>query len=164
MAYNYGKKFEAKFKEDWLKIPNADITRLYDITNGFKKISNVSDFIGYIYPYIYYLECKSTEGNTFPLSRLTQKDELKKKVNILGTNPGVIIWFIDHNKVCYVPIEEILRLEKAGYKSVNVKYIGDSNFNVYAIPSTLKRLFMDSDYSVLKDIAHDRYTRMQLTV
>ena len=54
MASNYGKQFERKFKEDWQKVDNSDITRLYDITNGFKSISNVSDFIGYIYPSLYY--------------------------------------------------------------------------------------------------------------
>ena len=153
MATNLGKKFEAKLKEDWLKIQDADITRLYDIMSGYKSISNVSDFIGYIYPYMYYLEAKSTQGNTFPLSRLTQKDELIKKDGKKGINPGVIIWFIDHAKVCYVPIKEIVRLEANNYKSVNVKYIGDPSFNIYEIPGKLRRVFVDSDYSILKDIA-----------
>lgn len=160
MSNNYGKAFEKKFKEDWLKVPNSDITRLYDITNGFKSISNVSDFIGYIFPFIYYLECKSTQGNTFPLGRLTQNFELSKKMGKLGENPGVIIWFIDHQKVCYVPIEEIKRLESLDYKSVNVKMIGDSNFNVYEIPGKPKRTFIDSDYSIMKDIAMEKFKKM----
>lgn len=91
MANNYGKKFEAKFKEDFKKVPGADITRLYDTTNGFKSISNVSDFIGYIFPFQYYLEAKSTQGNTFSLSKLTQADKLKEKQGILGVNAGVVI-------------------------------------------------------------------------
>jgi hypothetical protein len=60
----------------------------------------VSDFIGYIYPYLFYIECKSTQGNTFPFSRLTQLEKLAKKIGIKGVNPGAIIWFKDHNKVC----------------------------------------------------------------
>lgn len=157
MASNYGKQFERKFKEDWQKVDNSDITRLYDITNGFKSISNVSDFIGYIYPYMYYLECKSTQGNTFPFSKLRQKDELKKKMNKRGINAGVIIWFIDHFRVCYVPIEEVLRLESLNYKSINVKMIDDDQFNVYNIPSIKKRLFLDSDYSIMTDIADKKF-------
>lgn len=160
MAVDYGKQFEQKLKEDWLKIPNSSITRLYDVTNGFKSISNVSDFIGYIYPFIYYLEAKSTQGNTFPLGRLTQKDELIKKKDILGSNPGVIIWFRDHFKVCYVPIEEFIRLEENGYKSVNVKMIGDKNFNVFEIPGKLKRIFIDSDYTILNKIAQEKFDKM----
>lgn len=157
MASNYGKQFERKFKEDWQKVDNSDITRLYDITNGFKSISNVSDFIGYIYPYMYYLECKSTQGNTFSFGKLRQKDELKKKMNIYGINAGVIIWFIDHFRVCYVPIEEVLRLESLNYKSINVKMIDDDQFNVYNIPSIKKRLFLDSDYSIMTDIANKKF-------
>ena len=160
MAANYGKQFEQKLKEDWLKIPNSSITRLYDVTNGFKSIKNISDFIGYIYPFIYYLEAKTTQGNTFPLSRLTQSDELKKKVGILGVNAGAIIWFRDHCKVCYVPIEEFIRLENENYKSINVKYIGNPEFNVYEIPGKLKRIFIDSDYTILQEIAMKKYREM----
>lgn len=47
---NKGKKFEAKVKEDFSKIPGISIDRLYD--PGFKQkgISNISDFIVYRYP------------------------------------------------------------------------------------------------------------------
>ena len=156
MASNDGKKFEQKLKQDWLKIPNADITRLYDTTNGFKSITNISDFIGYIYPYLFYIECKSTQGNTFPFQRLTQLEKLSKKIGIKGVNPGAIIWFKDHSKVCWVPADEFVRLKNMNYKSINVKMIGDSNFNIYEIPGELKRTFIDSDYSVMVDIARNR--------
>ena len=160
MAERYGKKFEAKLKQDWLKVDNSDITRLYDPTNGFKLISNISDFVGYIYPFMFYLEAKTTKENTFALSKLTQADKLKEKQGIPGVNSGVIIWFRKHNKVCYVPIEEYVRLEQLKYKSVNVKMIGDPNFNVYEIPGTLKRTFIDSDYSIMKDIAQQKFNKM----
>ena len=59
MANNKGKAFEAKFKKDFLAtVPNSTIDRLYDTTNGYKAISNISDFIGYSFPTIFYLECK----------------------------------------------------------------------------------------------------------
>ena len=57
MSVNYGKAFESKFKEDFLKLPNATIDRLYDVTYGYKNIKQISDYIGYCYPNIFYLEC-----------------------------------------------------------------------------------------------------------
>lgn len=160
MSTNYGKKWEQKFKEDFLKVPGATLTRLYDTMNGFKSISNISDFIGYIYPFEFYLECKSTEGNTFPLSRLTQRDKLATTMNKKGVNAGVVLWFIDHNKVCYVAIEEILRLEELGKKSINIKMVGDTDYNVHEIPSVKKRIFLDSDYNKLSEIAYEKLQKM----
>ena len=160
MAANDGKKFEAKLKTDFLKIPGSTIDRLYDTTNGFKSISQVSDFIGYVYPFIFYLEAKSTQGNTFPFGRLTQWEKLSLKQNIKGVNAGAIIWFKDHDVVCYVPIEEFNRLRKLDYKSINVKMIDDDSFNVYKIPGVLKRTFIDNDYTVLLSIAQDKFNTM----
>lgn len=153
---NHGKIFEGVFKEDWLKIPNADILRLIDSTNGYAKITNPCDFVGYVYPCVYYLECKSTQGNTFPFQRLTQLEKLSKKRDIIGVNAGVIIWFIDHKKVCWVPIEEFIRLKEENYKSINVKMIGDEKFNILEIPSKEKRVYLESDYSCLIEWANNK--------
>ena len=38
--------------------------------------------------------------------------------------------------------------------------IDDDDYAVYNIPSRLKRVFMDSDYSVIKDIAQQKYDRL----
>ena len=37
--------------------------------------------------------------------------------------------------------------------------IGDKNFEVYEIPSTKLRTFMNSDYSILIDIANTQYNK-----
>lgn len=153
MANNKGKQFEVKFKEDFKRsFPNGTVDRIYDTTNGYKTISNISDFIGYNYPNIYYLECKSHQGNTFPLINLTQYDKLKAKVGIKGVRAGVVLWFIDHDKVCYVPISTITQLKKDDKKSVNVKMLEDKSYNIYEIPSVKKKVFLDSDYSILADL------------
>lgn len=52
MADNYGKKFEAIFKQDFLRLADSTIDRLYDPGFGMRGISNISDFIGYVYPNI----------------------------------------------------------------------------------------------------------------
>lgn len=35
---NYGKKFEEKFKGDFLKLDGSSLDRLYDVMNGYKAI------------------------------------------------------------------------------------------------------------------------------
>ena len=150
MKKNYGKQFEQKFKEDFLKtVPNSTIDRLYDSVSGYRAISNISDFIGYSKPCIYYLECKTHYGNTFPLKNLTQYDKLVSKVNIPGVRVGVIIWFIDHDKVWYVPISTITQMIKDDKKSINITKSINEGYNIKEIPSIKKRVFLQSDYSIL---------------
>ena len=152
MGINRGKQFEQKFKEDFLKLEGASIDRLYDTMNGYKSISQISDFIGYLFPHIFYLECKSIHGNTFPLTNLTQYDKLKYKVGIKGVRVGVIIWFTDHDKVLYVPISSITQMKNDCKKSINIKMLEDKKYFILDIPSIKRRVFLDSDYSVLSKL------------
>lgn len=152
MPTNYGKAWEQKIREDFSKVENSTIDRLFDSVSGYKSISNISDFIGYIYPNIFYLEAKSCKGNTFPLTRLTQYEKLKGKVGIPGVRSGVLLWFIEHDIVLYVPISTITSLLKDNKKSVNVKMASDGSYNVKIVPSTKRRIFLDCDYSFLKEL------------
>lgn len=152
MPTNYGKAWEQKIREDFLKVENSTIDRLFDSVSGYKSVSNISDFIGYIYPNIFYLEAKSCKGNTFPLTRLTQYEKLKSKVGVPGVRSGVLLWFIEHDIVLYVPISTITSLLKDNKKSVNVKMASDGSYNVKIVPSTKRRIFLDCDYSFLKEL------------
>ena len=150
MADYVGKKFEQKVKEDWLKLKDVSVDRIYDTVNGYKAISNISDFIAYHYPNIFYLECKTKKGNTFSLAEFRQLDKLKQKVGIKGVRSGIVIWFYEHeNCILYVPTSTFIKLEVDGKKSFNVKYIGGNEYPNIVIPSIKKRTFYDSDYSVL---------------
>ena len=144
---NRGKQFQQKFKQDFSKIPNSSIDRLYDPTSGYVSISNICDFICYVYPNIIYAECKSHKGNTFSLKNLTQYQKLISKIGIKGVRVGMILWFIDHDKVVYVPIKTIQQMIQQGKKSVNIKDI--PNYRIIQIPSIKKKVFLDSDYSIL---------------
>lgn len=152
MANNRGKQFEAKFKEDWKRTFSPCIDRLYDAMSGYVSISNISDFIGFKKPNIFYLECKSHEGNTFPISCLTQYEKLTCKVGIEGVRAGVILWMIDHDAVLYVPISTFTKLIQDGKKSFNIKMIGDDTYPHIVIPSEKRRVFLDSDYSVMGNL------------
>lgn len=153
MANNYGKKFEVKFKEDFSKLQDVSIDRIYDVTSGYAHISNVCDFICYHCPNIFYIECKSHEGNTFPFSKLTQYDKLKDKVGIKGVRAGVVLWMIDHSIVVYLPISTVTQMMRDGKKSFNIKTLQDKTYNIIEIPSEKKKVFLDSDYSVLLNLS-----------
>ena len=150
MAKNYGKAFEEKFKKDFGLLEGSSIDRLYDTMNGYKSIKQISDFIGFIYPNIFYLECKSHKGASLPLANITQYENLKKKVGIPGARSGVILWLYEKDKVFYIPTATVTKLKEDGEKSVGLRHI--SKYRIIEIPSVKKRVFMDSDYSVLKEL------------
>lgn len=152
MGLNRGKQFEKKFANDFLKIENSSLDRLYDVTSGYKSISQISDFIGYIYPNIFYLECKTHKGNTFPLANLTQYEKLLPKVGIKGVRVGMILWMIEHDVIVYIPISSIKKMKEDGKKSFNIKMLKENTYRIIEIPSVKKRVFLDADYSVLKNL------------
>lgn len=146
------KDFEEHFKKGWLKsFPEGDITRLYDVTSGYLNISNVSDFVGYSYPNMFYLECKTHKGASIPFTNITQYDKLLKKADIKGVRAGVILYLYEKFKVLYIPVKTIEQMKKDGKKSVGLKAI-EEGYRIIEIPSTKLRVYMNSDYSVLKDL------------
>jgi hypothetical protein len=150
---NLGKEFEQKFKLDFLRtMPNSTIDRIYDSVSGYKAISNVCDFIGYKEPNIYYIECKSHKGKSFPFSNLSQYDDLKLKVGIPGVRAGVVLWLYEYDKVLYVPISTVTSIKNDGIKSVSLTMLDKKKYNIIEIPSIKKRVYMDSDYSILQNL------------
>lgn len=151
MAVNKGKAWEAKFRTDFMKsFPDGSIDRLYDPVGGYYGINNICDFIAYDFPQIYYLELKSHKGNTFPFTCLPQYDKLTSKVGIKGVRAGVVLWFIDHDQVIYAPISTITKMKNDGKKSINVKELDD--YHLIKLPGQKKRVFVECDYRVLKDL------------
>lgn len=145
-----GKKFEQRFKEDFKKIPESFILRLPDQVSGWKATSaNVCDFIGYVYPRQYLLECKSFEGNTFPFSSFRQYEKLVSVGKKKGQVRGAVLWFVTHKKIVFVPIETFEQLKAEGKKSFNIKMVGDPNYDCIEIPTEERIVFLTGDYSVL---------------
>ena len=148
-----GKKFEAQFAQDWSNtFINSFGYRLHDQVTGYKITSrNPCDFICYKFPYLYLLEIKSHEGNTFPFSAFRQYEEMIKYKDITGAKVGVILWFVDHDScIVYIPIRTFIKLKEEGKKSFNVKMINDPNYDCLLLPSKKLRTFYKTDYSVLE--------------
>lgn len=157
---NKGKLFEKQFKSDWTRsFPEGFLLRLPDQQSGYFGTSrNLCDFIAFTNSCLFLMECKSIKRNTFPLRNLTQYEKLLAKKDIKGARTGAIIWFIDHDKVVFVPIKTFEQCFKEGLKSINVKMIGDKNYFIIDIPSKKKRTFLESDYSVLLNLDEELFS------
>ena len=59
------------------------------------------------------------------------------------------IWFIDHQRVVYAPITAFEKLKEEGAKSLNIRTTPLDEYGVIEVPSVKKRVFLDSDYSVI---------------
>ena len=149
MSTNYGKRFEDKFKDDWkMCFPQSFILRLPDQMSGYKYASsNLCDFICFNKDTLFLIELKSHDGASIPLDNITQYDKLVKKVGIQGVRTGVVLWLYKKDRVFYIPISTITKLKEDGEKSAGIRHLG--KYNIIEIPSVKKRVYMDSDYSIL---------------
>ena len=153
MVKNRGKQFEEKFKEDWfVAFPKSVLFRIPDQMSGYKTASkNICDFIGYNDGILYLIECKSHKGASIPFECIKQFYLMKSYVGARGVRVGVILWLYDKDIVYYIPISTIQKLKQDGKKSVGIKAF-EEGYNIKIIPSVKKRVFLDSDYSLLKDL------------
>lgn len=152
MAHQRGKQWEDKVKNDLLKLPNIALERVPDQMTGFKNTSqNPCDFFVYLYPNFYYIECKSVNGNTLTVD-IAQYDRLIKRLGPKGIRAGVILWWIPHQKVAYVPIKTFEKIKNDGKRSINIKMLNDNEYRIIEIPSVTKRVFPDCDYSILNTL------------
>lgn len=147
-----GKAFESHFKAGWDKcFPDGTLIRLYDITMGYKNIDNICDFIGYDYPNIFFLECKTHAGASIPFTKISQYDKMLRVAGAKGVRSGVVLYLYDKQKVFYIPVNTIRKMKEDGKKSVGIKAI-EEGYRIIEIPSEMMRVFMKSDYTVLKEL------------
>ena len=137
MPKNKGKKWEEQFKEDWeLCFPDTFCFRLKDQESRRKHTSkNPCDFLCFPNTKLYMLEVKSHKGNTFPFSCFKQYDLLKSYKDLKNVKCGVVIWFIDHTKIIYVSIQEVIKMrEQDNLKSINIKMLRTKEYDIIEIP------------------------------
>lgn len=120
MSVNRGKQFETIIKSAFENVPDTAVVRLHDQTMGYLGAKNPCDFIVYHEPYIYFIECKTIRGNTFPLSNITdyQYSEMLKVSEVKGVIAGVICWWTERDMTRFIRIKEIENLKNLGYKSI----------------------------------------------
>lgn len=151
---NLGKEFETRFKLDWVRtFPNGTITRLYDVTSGYKSMSTISDFICYNYPYQFFIECKTHKGASLPFDVITQYDKLTTVVGVPGVRSGVLVWLYEKDKVFYVPVATITKMKLSNEKSIGIRHF-DSEYKIVQIPAKKLVRYMQCDLSCLMNL-HD---------
>ena len=158
MSTNQGKAFEQKFKECWMKsFPNSFIYRLPDQLSSYLTVSqNPGDFICFTNKRLFLIECKSHDGASIPFTAIPQYERLLNYKNIPDVYPGIVIWFKEKDKVLWVPIDVAEKIYKDGNKSIQLKMFEKNLYNIIEIPSTKKRVFMDSDYTILSTLEKEK--------
>lgn len=149
---NLGKKFEERFKIDWVEsFPMSTVTRLYDVTSGYTNISTISDFICYNYPNQFFIECKTHKGASIPFTNITQYDKMIKEVGKPGVRVGVILWLNEKDKVYYVPTSTITKMKEDGKKSVGIKSVSEG-YRIIEIPCKKLIHYMKCDFNCLMQL------------
>ena len=151
MAKNNGKKFEQVIRESFEKVEGVSVDRIPDQTTRYKGSTNVCDFIVYKYPKLFYIECKSTHGNTFPLTNIrdNQWEGLLEKSKIPGVVAGVLIWWVDKDVTRFFTINSLDNLRQDGQKSV--RYDHEEPWSC-EITGEKKRVYFDYDMQPFLDL------------
>lgn len=150
MAQNKGKNWESRFKRDWKRcFPNSFLLRLYDTTNGFITIANPCDFLAMPKDKLFLIECKSHKGASIPFDAIPQYERLLEYVNMDNIRAGVVVWFIDKDRVVWVSIKSMLSMKNREEKSIKLSKLDDGCYDFIEIPAKKLRTFMECDYTVL---------------
>lgn len=151
---DYGKPFENQFRKDFERtFPYGRINRFKDQMSGFKNASqNDCDFYAYNYPREFFIECKAHAGSSINWSAIPQYDRLIDYKDVYGNVSGFVIWFYEKDKVIFVSIQDAIKMHEQGEKSIGLRMLNDTLYNIIEVPSIKKRVFMESDYNFLMEV------------
>lgn len=156
MGVNRGKQWEKRFETDWRRsFPKGAVIRLPDQQSGLKGSRNICDYICFDGSHLFLNECKAITGNTFPIGNFTQLNTLLQYADCPGIRAGVVIWYVDHSRVVYVPVACFNQLVLDGLKSVNINKTDFSKYNIVEIPVRKLRVFVEGDYTILSTLGDD---------
>lgn len=151
MKFNYGKKFEDEFKKNWkISFPDTLVLRLHDDVGGYYGVDTPCDFI--CFPdssSLFMIECKTHKGASIPFSDIPQYERQLKYMGLKNVYPGVILWLYEKDKILWISIEEMKKMRTDGEKSIGLRMLKNKQYDIYEIPSTKKRVFMNTDYTKL---------------
>ena len=112
-----GKAWEGHF-ERICTGKGISIVRFYDVTNGYKKVDNPSDFVisrSEGEPSIL-VECKAVNSKkSFSL----KFDQLDRLLKLPAFKSAIVIWFVQTGRIIAISAKEADRLRSLGVKSIN---------------------------------------------
>ena len=119
--------------------------------NGYKETSgNPCDFL--CFPgenKLFMIECKEHKGASIPFTAIPQYERLLEYKDFPGVYPGVMLWLSEKDIVMWIGIKEMEKMVKDGKKSIGIKMLEDTFYNIMIIPSEKKRIYLESDYTSL---------------
>ena len=125
--------------------------RLKDQMTGYKETSgNPCDFL--CFPgenKLFMIECKEHKGASIPFTAIPQYERLLEYKDCPGVYPGVMLWLSEKDIVMWIGIKEMEKMVNDGKKSIGIKMLEDSLYNIMIIPSEKKRIYLESDYKGL---------------
>ena len=162
---NYGKIFEQQIAKQLGEVEGIFLYRLHDDFAGFSGVANISDFFFFNPPYLVALECKSCGIAAFNIGawkykkskngekklsgQYSQMMEAHKKPNVIC---GLLIHFYSYENKCYfIPFQEVLRLEKMGYKSISIREIEFKVIGSVQLFGEIKRKYYTWDMNMFKN-------------
>lgn len=118
--------------------------------NGYKETSgNPCDFLCFPGEKLFMVECKEHKGASIPFTAIPQYERLLEFKGLPKVFPGVMLWLSEKDLVMWISIVEMEKMVKDGKKSIGIKMLDEKSYNIVVIPSEKKRVYMDSDYSIL---------------
>ena len=150
---NRGKDFEEIIKKDFMRVPETKVERLPDPTAGYLGYRNPCDFLIYHYPYVYFIECKTTHSHRLPFTNVTfnQRVGMLEASEVKGVVAGIICWFIPEEKTYFIPIQVYEKYRLAGEKSLNLHKMDPKKDKWIELKGEKKRIFFDYDLSQFID-------------
>ena len=147
--------------KDWERIVQDALTkcgavvRIPDQMTMMKQTSqNFCDFLFYQLPYLTLIEAKSVYGDRFDFSRITE-NQLNGMYDMYTNHKGiggyVLVWFIDHDAVYSIPIQEVKQALSNGVKSINIKNIHKYRM-IRPVTCTKKRVLVELDEVSLMEV------------
>ena len=119
--------------------------------NGYKETSgNPCDFL--CFPgenKLFMVECKEHKGASIPFTAIPQYERLLEYKDYPGVYPGVMLWLSEKDIVMWIGIKEMEKMVKDGKKSIGIKMLEDTLYNIMIIPSEKKRIYLESNYTSL---------------
>lgn len=158
---NDGKKWEGIVRGA-LTNPETSVDRLPDPMMGYKGVRNICDFTVFRAPYLVYLECKATKGNTLSFSAITENqwEGLLEKSKIPFCLGLVFIWFTEHDKVVLCDTRELKDMKEDGSKSVNINQVVSKSYrNIQEVASKTPRANPKIDVQNFWEVVNAFYIR-----
>ena len=149
---NYAKRHENSFREACKKVEGIIIERLWDSIGGKMNLKQPSDFIAYKMPYIYYVECKTTQEENFPLGNISdhQWKSLNERAKIEGCVAGILLEYRideDNIKVFFIEIAYLNKIKnRQGQKYISINEAEQIGIEV---PTKKKKVNFSYDISKL---------------